>query len=88
MSDDRWNAFKQDTRDAILRDAQGDIHVTEQGESAYSGAVEECYRIWAEVDERSILRLEAIYSAIATEYGQWGIALSFVATHIISGVAR
>ncbi len=82
MSDDQWNNYRhQLTRIITIR--RGTIEVSESGVATYGDLLEEHRRIWAKVDDNDILDIRRALRELAGENGQWGVALSYVATEII-----
>jgi hypothetical protein len=83
MSDKQWNKYKGDLQEIVLVTGQGTVELVETGEAFYSDASETFYRIWAEVDDNTILDIRRALRPLTVENGQWGIAFSFVATEMI-----
>lgn len=98
MLPERWEAYR-DRLDELVKRHGFEIYNTENGLAVYRPGEprpprprglwesEQSYRVFArEAVAAQFSRVTALtdaLSALAEEYGQWGIALSFVATSII-----
>ena len=86
MAEDKWDDYQNEALSAIIR-YKWVVYLEETGKASYQGSKETFARFWAKKDDyraSDILDLRRDLSDLAHKYGQWGIALTYATTEIIS----